>query len=195
MRLVEFLCSIINVCGLSTAIGYLTSFDTSVFLSPPNACHFLCALNKSLKCNSSIEQEFLPPLDPCDCKYLSHALRRDPAISSYNLVMNRSKSLIDLTTAMWPWGEDSDQELESLEWLKEESDQSPVPEPSRTFTDHHHSCPDLLEIQSLRDVHDKIRQDNRLCPWLNLNLNNTLSSSYSSTPSHSMIAHPFRMHM
>ena len=146
VRLLEVLCSIVEVCKIPSVILY----GESTFLSPQVSCHFLSAFNRSLGYYSM--QNALPPLDPCDCKYLSRALRRDPAISPYNL--NRSKSLTDLTTVR----------------------QRESPEPFRTFADHHHSCPNLLEIQSLRDVHDTIRQD--VCPWLNLNLSNAFSSFY-----------------
>ena len=159
VRLFDLLCSIAEVCGSPSVIEHLILFGSSIFLSPPILCHFLNVLNKSLTCTSFMVECDLPPLRPHDYKYLSRALRRDPAISPYKL--NRSKSLTDLTTV---------KEQDSL----------------KTFTDHHHSCPDLLEIQSLRDIHDTIRQ--YVCPWLNLNLNNALSSSYcscssSSTPS------------
>ena len=148
VRLFDLLCSVAEVCGSPSVIGFFIFHGPSIILSPPIFCHFLNVCNKSLACNTFSVEYVLPRLDPCDSKYLSRALRRDPAISPYNL--NRSKSLTDLTTLR----------------LRER------PQPLRTFTDHHRSCPDLLEIQSLRDVHDTIRRSSRHspCPWLNLKL-------------------------
>ena len=147
VRLCDLLRSIAEVCASPHVIRHLNIYTLSAFLPPPIFYHFLNILNKSLTHNSFTVYYSPPPLDPCDCKYLSRALRRDPAISPYNL--NRSKSLTDLTT------------VRRRKWLQ----------PLRTFADHHHSCPDLLEIQSLRDVHDTIRH-NRFSPtpWLNLKL-------------------------
>ena len=148
VRLFDLLCSVAEVCGSPSVIGHFNFHTSSIFLPSPIFCEFLNVFNKSLPHNSFVVQP--PRLDACDCKYLSRALRRDPATPPYNL--NRSKSVTDLTTV---------RQMES-------------PEPFRTFTDHHHSCPDLLEIESLRDVHNTIRQN--VCPWLNLNLNNAFSS-------------------
>ena len=75
--------------------------------------------------------------EPCDIKYLSRALRQDPAIP--RCTSKRSRSLCDLTTVQ------GDSET--------------------TLSDHHHSCPDLLELQSLRMLHDNVRKG--LCDSVN----------------------------
>ena len=95
--------------------------------------------------------------EPCDIKYLSRALRQDPAIP--RRTSKRSRSLCDLTTAQYYT--------------------------SKTiFTDHHHSCPDLLELQSLHMLHDNVRKGlsdsvNR-ATWLSLDLHHESEVSLSS---------------
>ena len=157
-----YLCSITNVPSIELDLWMMFS------VPPKLLCTFLALLNRSLADDHERSIKKLSMLygvmrntflEPCDCKYLSCALRQDPVIP--HRTIERSKSLCDLTRACPYFSTGSCSQ-------------------KGTFADHHHSCPDLLELQSLCLLRDGLReglahrQGNKLpepaAPWLSLSL-------------------------
>ena len=141
------LCSITDIPSINFNL-----FGLNFFIPPSILCDCINTLNRSLNQNLSMKMNLTGfCLEPCDLKYLSRALRRDPAIP--HRTIKRSRSLCDLTTL--------DPQV-----------QCPT---KKTFADHHHSCPDLLEIESLHQLRDNLRTSLRrpqrkgkpaITPWL-----------------------------
>ena len=96
-------------------------------------CDLLALLNNNLHSNPSLNlsTSFLSSfMPPVQLNSLSHALCKDPDIPRLNL--RRSKSLCDLTT---------------VQIVKRDNCRGT-----------HHSCPDLLELQALHDMHPKLQK-------------------------------------
>ena len=158
MKCLDCLWSVAEVCEIPSLVTCLSlsvhSMPNIILLSPPLLCEFLGDLSKSLQCNHSmkeVELSMLPRMNPCDSiKYLSRNLRQDPALSHRRL--RRSKSLNDLI-------------VEREARMKREL---------QTSSCHkYHFCPELLEIESLRILHAKLRaalMKNAYMPWLSLKL-------------------------
>ena len=117
---------------------------------------FLANLNSSFDSNSSLQLQGnpvlpIPPIGPCDYKHLSHALHQDPAIARHSLW--RSRSLDDLKCVT------SKSTLESVRaYFRHIARIAPYSFciTRRPLSKHHHSCPDLLELQSLRKLHPRM---------------------------------------
>ena len=150
--LIDSLNSIVDVCAVPSFIRH---FDFRF----PLFCwctlfSFLANLNSSFESNSYLQLQWSPTfcIGPCDCKHLSHALRQDPAITRHSL--RRSRSLDDLKSA--PASKSTVELIRA--YFKREVRRAPYSfcTTHRPLSVHHHSCPDLLELQSLHKLHPRI---------------------------------------
>ena len=134
------ICSIADLCKMSSVkLLSLTKGITlnpySISLPPQTYFNFLSILNKSLHCNPALKvdfhHDFYFDFDPFDnCSLFCQVLRRDSDILRSSI--RRSNSLCDLATPT-------------------------ICKPKRFSTKmRSHSCPDLLELQSLRTLHPQL---------------------------------------
>ena len=150
--LIDSLHSIVDMCAVPSLIQKFQ------FEFPPfcwcSLFSFLANLNSSFDSNSSLQLQWTPDLHigPCDYNHLSHALRQDPAIARHSLW--RSRSLDDLKCVT------SKLTLESVRaYFRHRARRAPGSfycTTRRPLSNHHHSCPDLLELQSLRKLHPRM---------------------------------------
>ena len=150
--LIDSLFSIVDMCAVPTLIQ---KFE---FEFPPfcrcSLFSFLANLNSSFDSNSSLQLEWHPIADigPCDCKHLSHALRQDPAITRHGL--RRSRSLDDLKCVTSKQTEESVRAY--FRHIVRVAPDSSYCITRRPVSVHHHSCPDLFELQSLHKLHPRM---------------------------------------
>ena len=159
----------------------LYNIDDILFAMPHFCCNFIMNLNDSL--HHSIEKIFITRLylkvNPSFRDCMARALRRDPAVPRHNL--RRSQSLCDLRTLHFPHHHqllqqhDSPRPLPSLRyhshpsygwrhiplkkisqhsvWLNKRSVFLPI------LPSLYQSCPDLLEMQALQNMHPLLQKD------------------------------------
>ena len=150
--LIDSLYSFVDMCAVPSLIR------TFEFSFPPfcrcSLFIFLANLNSSFDSNSSLQLQWTRglPIGPCDCKHLSHALRQDPAITRHSL--RRSRSLDDLKCVTKPTKESVLAHFARIGRLIAPASSCCITRQS--FSYHHHSCPDLLELQSLRKLHPRM---------------------------------------
>ena len=142
--------------------------DDILFAVPHSCCNFIMSLNDSL--SHSIEKiHFItglyPKVNPPFRDCMARTLRRDPAVPRHNL--RRSQSLCDLRTLHFP----------HRHQLLQQHD-SPRPLPLKRYHSHpnygwrhiplkstghtqpflYQSCPDLLEMQALQNMHPLLQK-------------------------------------
>lgn len=149
-RLFDCLCCIADMCKahsmkiLNILIHFPISQLPHVAVNVPSRkfCDFIAILNNSLHCNQTIDQlgSAFRIYCPIHCTILSHALK-DPAVLLLDL--ERSKSLCDLSTL--DIVEDYDY---TPRWRVTKRDKM-LKRPLK----RRHSCPNLLEMQPLHNIH------------------------------------------
>ena len=146
-KLFDCLCHIARACKSPSVKSLHVSLDTpslteSINLTPQMLCTFIAILNDSLL-NSSITKLDLDRTlcfpKPVHHRTLTRALRKDPSISLQSL--RRSNSLCDLTL---------------LDYEASFSIRNGKVFDSNLFTERTQSCPDLLDISTLKDVHSHV---------------------------------------
>ena len=157
--LIDSLYSFVDMCAVPSLIR------TFEFSFPPfcrcSLFSFLANLNSCFESNISLQVQwgvlrYIPFIGPCDCKHLSHALRQDPAITRHSL--RRSRSLDDFKCVTSKQAEEA---AVGAYFRHKARVEAPWP-PSlicitrRPLSDHHHSCPDLLELQALHELHPRM---------------------------------------
>ena len=117
---------------------------------------FLANLNSSFASNSSLQLQWCPiaRIGPCDCKHLSHALRQDPAITRRSLRRSRSLDHLKCVTSKQTVESVSDHLVDRA--MVDGAPDSFICFARQPFSCHHHSCPDLLELQSLHHLHSRM---------------------------------------
>ena len=149
--LIDSLYSIVDMCAVPSLIQKFQ------FKFPPfcrcSLFIFLANLNSSFDSNSSLQLQWTPDLHigPCDYNHLSHALHQDPAIARHSLW--RSRSLDDLKCVSKPTEESV---IADFRHRARRAPSSFYCTTRRPLSNHHHSCPDLLELQSLRKLHPRM---------------------------------------
>ena len=162
LRSFQYLSCIAEMNSIKSIRAQIHNIDDILFAMPHFCCNFIMSLNDSL--HHSMENLNLtdilssryftpdvksnPPFRDC----MARALRRDPAFPRHNL--RRSQSLYDLRTLHFPHRyqllqqHDSPRPLSSYGWrhilLK--------------YTGHIQSCPDLLEMQALQNMHPLLQK-------------------------------------
>ena len=154
---IDFLCSIADLCAVPSLIRKLSVG----LIFPECLCSLLANLNSSFESNHCLElEQLLIDIEPCYCKHLSHALRQDPAITRHSL--RKSASLDDLTCAT------NERPSTSMGSLRQTNKQALVTHDyfaRRPFSDHYHSCPDLLESRSFHILHPRMMQSLSQSIW------------------------------
>ena len=147
--LIDSLFSIVDMCAVPSLIQ-------EFHFECPSFCRcslftFLANLNSSFDSNSSLKLQWIPDIGPCDCKHLSHALCQDPAIARHGL--RRSRSLDDLKCVTSKITEES-----VRAYFRHIARRAPASFciTRRPLSNHHHSCPDLFELQSLHKLHPRM---------------------------------------
>ena len=157
----DCLCCIANMCKIPSMTSLEIALDNEYH---PAFDKFLVILNHSLRCNSSFTDLTLDGLHFYLRGTFSTALRTHPS-----LLWNRSKSLSDLSTA-WGTSESESDDQSSVEDASESEsdDQSAVEDASESegynqsitlenaSKDRCQSCPDLLQMQPLHNIHPKL---------------------------------------
>ena len=132
----------------SVEIMFLQSID----LPPLETCAVVALLNSSLQANPSLTIESnIFSGSKVHLNFLSRALRRDPDVVGMNF--RRSQSLYDLTT----------QKIRAQNYIElikpvlklKRMKKHPF---SWDSSRRRHSCPDLLEMQSLHNMHPQLHQ-------------------------------------
>ena len=161
--LIDSLYSIVDMCAVPSLIQKFR------FEFPPfcrcSLFSFLANLNSSFDSNSSLQLQWTPDLHigPCDYNHLSHALRQDPAIARHSL--RRSRSLDDFKCVTSEPTEES-----VIAYFRHKvriASGSFYCTTRRPLSNHHHSCPDLLELQSLHKLHPRMIEGlSKSAKWL-----------------------------
>ena len=114
--------------------------EVAIYVPPQVLCNFIATWNHSLHSNPGIERSAIDFNISCfiDHTTLNRALRRDPEIQKQDL--KRSRSLYDLSR------------LESDRRLYYKNCRGYDPSNSKRLC-RRHSCPDLLDIQHLHNIH------------------------------------------
>ena len=154
VRLFDWLSEIYSVSDIPLVKLHL---ENGCFVPPKVFSEIISIINSSLHPSHScmtITLDINTYFKSCDIKYLSRALRRDPAIP--HRTIKRSRSLCDLKVGR-------EYSLSLYYCLLNEK---PPEEPGSVY-----SCPDLLELQSLHMLRDKVREalvNNNTALWLRL---------------------------
>ena len=158
-----------NMNSIKSIIVQIYNIDDMLFAMPHFCCNFIMSLNDSL-CHHSMEEIyiftfgkllFLKKYLPFrDC--MARALRRDSAVPRHNL--RRSQSLCDLRTLHFPHRHQLlQQQHNPLFLLNYHSHSHPSygwqPESfSPIEPTWYQSCPDLLEMQALQNMHPLLQK-------------------------------------
>ena len=162
--LIDSLYSTVDMCAVPSLIQKF-EFDFPPFCRC-SLFSFLANLNSCFESNISLQVQwgvlhYIPFIGPCDCKHLSHALRQDPAIARHSL----RRSLDDLKCITSKPTEAAAVRAYSGHIARRAPDLFCITR--RPLSDHHHSCPDLLELQSLRKLHPRMIEGlSKFATWL-----------------------------
>ena len=176
LRSFQYLSCIAEMNSIKSISAHIDNIDDILLAMPHFCCNFIMSLNDSL-CHSMEDLNFRLTNDflryfICDVKNnlpfrdcMARALRRDPAVPRHNL--RRSQSLCDLRTLHFP----------HRHQLLQQHD-SPRPLPLKRYHSHpsygwrhiplkstghtqpflYQSCPDLLEMQALQNMHPLLQK-------------------------------------
>ena len=139
MVLFGCLCSIADVSKSLSTVTLYAGVIHSVLFSPKLMCECISLFNHRLHSSPSLTANIKGKFFYFSLSHLnslSRALRKDPDTVGLNL--RRSKSLCDLST------------------LKSVVEYKTSPTFEKRVVTRHQSCPDLLEMQSLHDMHPQL---------------------------------------
>ena len=170
LRSFQYLSCIAEMNSIKSIRAQIHNIDDILLAMPHFCCNYIMSLNDSLRhsmenLNFASSRYFThdvksnPPFRDC----MARALRRDPAVPRHNL--RRSQSLCDLRTLHFPHHHqllqqhDSPRPLSSYGWryipLKNTGHIQPFPLGVLAPIERslYQSCPDLLEMQALQNMH------------------------------------------
>ena len=181
LRSFQYLSCIAKMSSIkSITVQIEHNINDVLFAMPHFCCNFIMSLNNSL--NHSMENLYFdglfPKTNPSFRDCMARALRRDSAVPRHNL--RRSQSLCDLRTLHFPHRHqllqqehDSPRPLSSLRchshpsygWRHIPLRSRPrmgICSPAFTEPTLYQSCPNLLEMQALRNMHPLLQEALRL---------------------------------
>ena len=169
LRSFQYLCCIAKMSSIKSITVQIGLISDVLFAMPHFCCNFIMSLNDSL--GHSMENLYFSDIDGLspktnpsfrDC--MARALRRDSAVPRHNL--RRSQSLCDLRTLHFPHHHqllrqehNSPRPLSSLRYHSHPSyGWRHIPLPSSFEPTLYQSCPDLLEMQALQNMHPLLQE-------------------------------------
>ena len=179
LRSFQYLSCIAEKNSIKSIVGIHHNIDDILLAMPHFCCNYIMSLNDSLR--HSMENFYFtssryftsssryfthdiksnPPFRDC----MARALRRDPAVPRHNL--RRSQSLCDLRTLHFPHRHQLLQQHDSprpLSLLRYHSHPSngwrhiPLKNTGHIQPSLYQSCPDLLEMQALQNMHPLLQK-------------------------------------